>query len=330
MAVTLADVAQAVGMSASTVSRALSGTEKVNEATRQRIHKVAREMGYEPNQVARSLTSGRSDILGLIVPDIANPFFPPIIKAVQSRAASRGKTVLIADVDEHPADEIKRARIMRKRVDGLIVVSPRTPTEQMSQLVDLQPIVFVNREVPGATSVLVDASEGIQEAVEHLASLGHTRIGYLNGPRRSWSNTQRRTAVHAACAQLGIELVELGPFEPQIQAGVRAADLVHSKDLTAVIAYDDLIALGLMARMTERGVKVGPDISVIGIDDSPMSGMAYPTLTSIHVPGARSGMTAVDLVLDLAENQGEPSEPQMVQLETRLIIRGSTAPARVR
>ncbi|WP_420113533.1 LacI family DNA-binding transcriptional regulator [Pseudactinotalea sp.] len=327
MAVTLADVARAVGMSASTVSRALSGTEKVNEATRKRIHQVAREMGYEPNQVARSLTSGRSDILGLIVPDIANPFFPPIIKAVQSRAASRGKTVLIADVDEHPADEIKRARIMRKRVDGLIVVSPRTPAENLSQLVELAPIVFVNREVPGATSVLVDASEGIQEAVEHLASLGHTRIGYLNGPRRSWSNGQRRTAVQAACADLGIELVELGPFEPQIQAGVRAADLVHSKDLTAVIAYDDLIALGLMARMTERGVKVGPDISVIGIDDSPMSGMAYPTLTSIHVPGSRSGMTAVDLVLDLAEHQGD-TPPQVVQLETRLIIRGSTAPAR--
>lgn len=327
MAVTLADVARAVGMSASTVSRALSGTEKVNEATRQRIHKVAQEMGYEPNQVARSLTSGRSDILGLIVPDIANPFFPPIIKAVQARAASRGKTVLIADVDEHPADEIKRARIMRKRVDGLIVVSPRTPADAISQLVELHPIVFVNREVPGATSVLVDASEGVQEAVEHLASLGHNRIGYLNGPRRSWSNEQRRTAVRAACTELDIELVELGPFEPQIQAGVRAADLVHSKRLTAVIAYDDLIALGLMARMTERGVKVGPDISVIGIDDSPMSGMAYPTLTSIHVPGSRSGMTAVDLVLDMADHPGEEIEPQVVQLETRLIIRGSTAPA---
>ena len=325
MAVTLADVARAVGVAASTVSRALSGTEKVNEATRQRIVKAAAEMGYEPNQVARSLTSGRNDLIGLIVPDIANPFFPPIIKAVQSRAASRGKTVLIADVDEHPADEIKRARVMHKRVDGLIVVSPRTPDESLAELVELQPIVFVNREVPGATSVLVDASEGIQEAVEHLASLGHTRIGYLNGPRRSGSNSQRRTAVRRACEELGVELVELGPFEPQIQAGVLAADLVHSKDLTAVIAYDDLIALGLMARMTERGVKVGPDISVIGIDDSPMSGMAYPTLTSIHVPGSRSGMTAVDLVLDLGE--GATSTPKVVQLETRLIIRGSTAPA---
>ncbi|TDE94753.1 LacI family transcriptional regulator [Occultella glacieicola] len=326
MAVTLADVARAVGMSASTVSRALSGTEKVNDATREKIRRVAQEMGYEPNQVARSLTSGRSDLIGLIVPDIANPFFPPIIKAVQSRASTKGKTVLISDVDEHPADEIQRARVMRKRVDGLIVVSPRTPVESLPELAALQPIVFVNRKVDGAASVIIEASEGILEAVEHLASLGHKRICYLNGPRRSWSNSQRQAAMRAACADLNLELVEFGPFEPQIQAGVRAADLVHSRDITAVIAYDDMIAMGLMARLTERGLRVGPDISVIGIDDSPMSGMAYPTLTSIHVPGTRAGATAVDLVLDLVDHPDDAPKP-VVQLETRLIIRGSTAPA---
>ena len=122
MPVTLADVAQAVGMSASTVSRALSGTAKVNDATREKIVRTAREMGYEPNQVARSLTSGRTDLIGLIVPDIANPFFPPIIKAVQARARARGKTVLISDVDEDMSDELLRSRLMRKQVDGLIVV----------------------------------------------------------------------------------------------------------------------------------------------------------------------------------------------------------------
>lgn len=325
MSVTLADVARAVGVSPSTVSRALSGTEKVKDATRDRIKRVAREMGYEPNHVARSLTSGRSDLIGLIVPDIANPFFPPIIKAVQARASAKGKTVLISDVDEHPADELERARVIRKRVDGLIVVSPRTPVDQLDALAALEPIVFVNREVPGAASVIIDAAEGMTEAVEHLASLGHREICYLNGPRRSWSNAQRQSAVRVACQQLGIELIEFGPFEPQIQAGVRAADLVHSRGASAVIAYDDMIALGLMARLNERGLRVGPDISVIGIDDSPMSGMAYPTLSSIHVPGTRAGATAVDLVLDLVDNPAEAAKP-LVQLDTRLIIRGSTAP----
>ncbi|MBB5791744.1 LacI family DNA-binding transcriptional regulator [Jiangella mangrovi] len=329
MSVTLADIARATGLSASTVSRALSDPDKVNPRTRDRVRKIAQDMGYVPNQVARSLTSGRNDLIGLIVPDIANPFFPPIIKAVQARASAKGKTVLIADVDEHASDEIQRARVMRKRVDGLVVVSPRTPDDRLDQLAELRPIVFVNREVKGAASVIIEDSEGMREAVEHLTALGHRRVGYLNGPRRSWSNTQRQNAVREACAAHGVDLVEFGPFEPQIQAGVRAADLVHASDVTAVIAYDDMIALGLMARLNERGVRVGPDISVIGIDDSPMSGMAYPTLTSIHVPGSEAGARAVDIVLDLADTAGE-AEPAVVQLETRLIVRSSTSPVRDR
>ncbi|SEE55124.1 LacI family DNA-binding transcriptional regulator [Jiangella alba] len=329
MSVTLADIARATGLSASTVSRALSDPDKVNPRTRDRVRKIAQDMGYVPNQVARSLTSGRNDLIGLIVPDIANPFFPPIIKAVQARASAKGKTVLIADVDEHPSDEIQRARVMRKRVDGLVVVSPRTPDDRLDQLAELRPIVFVNREVKGAASVIIEDSEGMREAVEHLTALGHRRVGYLNGPRRSWSNTQRQNAVREACAAHGVDLVEFGPFEPQIQAGVRAADLVHASDVTAVIAYDDMIALGLMARLNERGVRVGPDISVIGIDDSPMSGMAYPTLTSIHVPGSEAGARAVDIVLDLADTAGD-AEPSVVQLETRLIVRSSTSPVRER
>ncbi|SDT35030.1 LacI family DNA-binding transcriptional regulator [Jiangella sp. DSM 45060] len=329
MSVTLADIARATGLSASTVSRALSDPDKVNPRTRDRVRKIAQDMGYVPNQVARSLTSGRNDLIGLIVPDIANPFFPPIIKAVQARASAKGKTVLIADVDEHPSDEIQRARVMRKRVDGLVVVSPRTPDDRLDQLAELRPIVFVNREVKGAASVIIEDTEGMREAVEHLTALGHRRVGYLNGPRRSWSNTQRQNAVREACAAHGVDLVEFGPFEPQIQAGVRAADLVHASDVTAVIAYDDMIALGLMARLNERGVRVGPDISVIGIDDSPMSGMAYPTLTSIHVPGSEAGARAVDIVLDLADTAGD-AEPSVVQLETRLIVRSSTSPVRER
>ena len=324
MAVTLADVAQALGLSASTVSRALSDPDKVNAHTRERVRRAARELGYIPNQTARSLISGHHDIIGLIVPDIANPFFPPIIKAIQARAALKDKTVIIADVNEHPGDEVQRAQIIRKRVDGLIMVSPRAADERLCELTDLRPIVYVNRRVPGAANVLVDNVDGVAEAVEHLTALGHKKIAYLNGPRRSWSNQQRRDAIVAACMTQGVELVEYGPFEPQVQAGGRAADLVHASDVTAVIAYDDLIALGLMTRLAERGVRVGPDISVIGIDDSPMSGMAYPTLTSIHVPGAEAGMTAVDMVLDMIENPTD-EEPPVVQLETRLVVRGSTA-----
>ncbi|MGW6199006.1 LacI family DNA-binding transcriptional regulator [Kribbella sp. NPDC055110] len=329
MRVTLADIAKACDTSLSTVSRALSDPDRVNPQTRERIQRVAREMGYMTNPIARALAVGRTGVIGLIVPDIANPFFPPIIKAVQARAGRKNTAVLLADTDEHASDELERAAVLSKQADGLILVSPRTAEQRLAEFIELSPVVFVNRQVEGAPSVIIDNSDGITQAVQHLTALGHRRICYLNGPRRSWSNERRRTALQEACAQYGVELVEFGPFEPQVQAGVRAADLVQSSGTTAVIAYDDLIALGLMARLAEHRLVVGRDVSVIGIDDSPMSDVAYPTLTSIHVPGAEAGAVAVDLLLEQLDADGD-DRPALVQLETRLIIRGSTGPAPTR
>lgn len=324
MTVTLADVARACRISTSTVSRALSDPDKVKPETRQHVQRIAREMGYAPNSVARALSVGRTDVIGLIVPDIANPFFPPIIKAVQARAGHRDTAVLLADTDENASDELERARVMSRQVDGLILVSPRTRDERLGEFIRGAPVVFVNRRVEGAPSVIVENSDGIDQAVQHLIALGHRSICYLGGPRRSWSNQQRRAAMTAACTKYGADLTEFGPFEPQVQAGARAADLVRTSKTTAVIAYDDLIALGLMARLAEHQLRAGRDFSVIGIDDSPMSGAAYPTLTSIHVPGAEAGSVAVDLLLDRHVDDDNPAP--IIELETRLIIRGSTGP----
>jgi LacI family transcriptional regulator len=323
--VKLADVAEACGLSLSTVSRALSDPDKVSPATRERIQKAARELDYVPNRAARSLAVGRTGMIGLIVPDIANPYFPPIIKAVQARAARKDYSVLLADTDEHASDEVERAKDLCEQVDGLIVVSPRTSQDRLGQLLKLAPIVFVNRPVEGAPSVVTENADGIIQAVEHLTALGHQRIAYLAGPRRSWSNQRRREALQRACEAHGVELTEFGPFEPQMEAGVRAADLVHAGDVRAVIAYDDLIALGVMARLAERGLQVGRDISVIGIDDSAMSGLAYPTLTSVHMPGHEAGVVAVDFMLDLLSGVADPAPT--IELETRLVIRNSTGPA---
>jgi DNA-binding LacI/PurR family transcriptional regulator len=325
MPVTLADVAAACNLSTSTVSRALSDPAKVNPQTRSRVERVAREMGYVPNRVARSLVSGRTDSIGLVVPDIANPFFPPIVKAVQARARDKGYSVLLADTDEHAADEIDRARSLGKQADGLILASPRTPADDLRELSRHTHVVFANREVEGAPSVVIDEAEGMDEAVQHLVSLGHRSICYLSGPRRSWSNRQRREAVAAACQTHGAELTEIGPFEAQIQAGMRAADVIRSAGATAAIAYDDMIAVGVMTRLSEIGLQVGRDISVIGVDDSPMSQVAYPMLTSIHVPGAELGVTAVDLLLARIAGDESATAPPTVRLETRLVIRGSTA-----
>ncbi|MGW0231507.1 substrate-binding domain-containing protein [Actinopolymorpha singaporensis] len=140
---------------------------------------------------ARSLSMGRTGAIGVIVPDIVNPFFPPVIKAIQARAATKDVSVLLADTDEHVADESERARALVRQVDGLVLVSPRTPEKDLPAILQLVPAVFVNRRVTGAPSVVVENSEGINQAVQHLHALGHRRICYLSGPRQSWSNEQR-------------------------------------------------------------------------------------------------------------------------------------------
>lgn len=322
MGVTLSDIAAELGVSTSTVSRALSNPDLVNDATRHRIEEVARKLGYQGVATGRSRHTAGRGVIGMLVPDIVNPFFPPIIKAAQSRALTKGRAIMIADLDEHPDDELGLARILRERVDGLIVVSPRASDEELVQYADLAPVVFVNRLVEGMPSVVIDNADGMYEAVEHLAALGHRRLAYLNGPRRSWSNRMRREAVAAAAEKLGVELTEFGPFEPEVQAGVRAADLVVAAGVTAVLAYDDMIALGVMVRLSERGLRVGPDLSVLGIDDSPMAGMAYPALTTVHVPGSEAGRLAVDIISSIID--GDQPASLVRRLETRLVIRSST------
>lgn len=327
MVVTLNDIAEACGVSPSTVSRALSNPHEVSAATRERIQRIARELNYEPNHFARSLSKGRTNTIGLIVPDIANPFFPPIIKAVQNRAGQKHNAVLLADTDEHATDELLRARTMSNQVDGLILVSPRTPNERLTDFRTLGPLVCLNRDVPGVPSVSIETTAGVNQAVEHLAALRHRSVAYLNGPRQSWSNTQRRQSITAACAAYNVELIQFGPFEPQFHAGVRAADLVQASQATAVIAYDDMIALGVMARLTERGVRVGRDISVIGIDDALLASVSSPSLTSIHLPSEKAGAAAVDLLIDQVNkaphDESDPAEPP-VALESYLIVRDST------
>lgn len=324
MATTITDVAREAGVSLSTVSRTFSTPDVVNPRTRQRVQSVANQLGYQPNRVARSLVLGRTSAIGLIVADISNPFFPPIIKSVQSRARHRDRAVLLADTDEHVADEIELAQVMAKQVDGLIVVSPRTPSDRLGEIRKLAPTVFVNRSVDGAASVIIDDADGVRQAVQLLHGLGHTQIAYLGGPRGSWSNQQRRAAVSAEADQLGVNLAEYGPFEPQIHAGFGAADLLHSSDITGIIAYNDLIALGVLNRLAERGLQVGHDVSVIGVDDSPLAAMARPALTTVAVRGDRAGSAAVDLLLRVLDNS---DLSDVVQLHTQLVVRDSTGPA---
>jgi DNA-binding LacI/PurR family transcriptional regulator len=320
---TISDVAARAGVSRSTVSRVFLQPQVVAEDARQRVLAAAEALGYEPNPVARSLRHGRTGNLGLVVPDIANPFFPPLIKAVQREARRHRMALFVADSDEHTDDELALVRAMAKQVDGLILASPRLEEGDLRQLLEGTPTVVINRRLDGIPAVVTTAQQGLTQAVEHLTALGHGEITYLAGPREAYSNQDRRQALETACGQHHVELSELGPFEPHFESGVRAGDLVLAHGATAVVAYNDQIALGLLARLSDRGARVGQDVSVVGIDDTWLARMASPALTTVRVPAAAAGAAAVRLMADLLS--GSSVDGTAVELATELIVRSSTA-----
>ncbi|MFB9724740.1 LacI family DNA-binding transcriptional regulator, partial [Planobispora longispora] len=181
-AVTIRDVARASGVHVSTVSRTFSAPHLVNAETRNRVLAVAEGLGYRPNRAARALTTGRTHNLGLIVADIANPFFPPLIKAAQAQARERDYHVFVADTDEDPVLEQELIETLCKQVDGVLLCSPRLSNRVIERLRAQVPFVVVNRRVKGLATVLMDVGQGVRAAVAHLAELGHRQVGLLSGP----------------------------------------------------------------------------------------------------------------------------------------------------
>ena len=328
MAATARDVAQAAGVSTSTVSRALSLPHMVRADTRERVRQAAERLGYTPNRSARGLITGRTGNVGLIVPDLTNPFFPGVVKGVQAWARDADHAVLIADTNEDPAAEPGLVRALAAQVDGLILCSPRMSDEELQGLRGSTRIVLINRRCGTAPAVTFDNAGGIRQVVAHLEALGHRRIAWLGGPRSSWSNRERTRALRAATSAAGLDLVAIGNFPPSFEGGVAAADQVVASGASAVVAYNDLIALGVVSRLQARGIRVPARLSVVGIDDIPMSGMSNPALTTLALPEEQAGRVAVDLLLGLIENPDSGPGPRR-ELPAHLLVRGSTdiAPA---
>lgn len=326
MAPTIRDVARAAGVSQATVSRALSTPDLVRPGTRARVEAVARELGYRPNRAARGLITGRTGNLGLIVPDLANPFFAAVVKGVQAAARAADHSVFIADTDEEAGAEADLLRALSKQVDGLILCSPRAPDEELAGVGSDTTVVLMNRMSGDRPSVTVDNADGMRQALEHLVALGHHRIAFVAGPRTSWSNTQRETGLSRTAEAGGVDLVRIGHFPPQFEGGVAAADLVVASGATAVIAYNDLVALGLLSRLGARGIPVPSAMSVVGCDDIGMSAMSHPSLTTVSVPKRSAGRATVGLLLSMLE-AGADAGPVHRELPTQLIVRDTTAVA---
>jgi LacI family transcriptional regulator len=310
---TVQDVAREAGVSVSTVSRALTGGT-VSAATRETIREIATRLGYQPNRAARGLITGRTGNLGLILPDLRNPFFADVAKGVTARARAVDHSVFITDTDEDPVAELEALAALGRDTDGVLLCSPRSPDADLLAAADPATTVLLHRRVPGMSSVVADIADGIRQAVRHLIALGHQRIAYVGGPAGSWAARQRLAVLSEVPQVLVLDSVA-----PTFDGGLLAADPVLAGPATAVLAYNDLVALGLLHRFAARGVPVPERMSVVGFDDVSLAAMSHPPLTSVSVPKDRAGAAGLDLLLgDGGAAGGE------VVLPASLVVRAST------
>lgn len=322
---TIYDVARHCGVVASTVSRAFNNPARVNATTREQVRAAAREIGYEPRLLARAEAPSRSRTLTLVVTDISNPYYAAVIKAAQARAIERNYTLALIDSDESPQVEASHLRRLLANTSGGILATSRLSDETVRQLAQHRPLVMVNREIDGLPSLVADTAGGMRKAVRHLAALGHRRIAYLAGPRNSWINSQRWAAVHDEASSFGVGSAYLGPYAPNRRGGHEAADAFVLEGATAAIAYNDLIAIGVVQHLQSVGLRLPEDRSVIGCDNIFGADLINPTLTTIAGPAHQLGTYAVDLVhARLTASEGET---RSMTFDTHLVVRGSTGQA---
>ncbi|QAY71778.1 LacI family transcriptional regulator [Xylanimonas protaetiae] len=319
--VTVRDVAAAAGVSISTVSRALSAPGMVAAGTRDRVAAIAEQLGYQPNRAAASLRAGRKGALGLLVPDLANPYFAAVAKGVAERAREHGLGVFVVDSDEDPAAEVDLLRHLVHQTDGVILASPRAIDADVD-VIGPRPVVVVNQD--GPLAVVTDTDGGMRLALEHLRGLGHRRIAYVGGPASSWSDARRRGALREAAAT-GADVVALGHYPPTVAGGAAAAVAVAESGATAAITFNDVVAVGLVRAVRERGLRVPEDLSVVGWDDTYLAALASPPLTSVGSDLREVGRSATDLLV--ARLGGAPGAREVTVLPGTLSVRDSTGPA---
>jgi LacI family transcriptional regulator len=333
-AVTLRDVARVAGVHPATVSRALNEETRalVNEETAKRVLKAAEKLDYRPNPIARSLKTNRSYTIGVLIPDLTNPLFPPILRGIEDRLETVGYTPLIANTDNDPERELLDSQAMRARqVDGIIAATARRDHRLHDALLEAGiELVLVNRrqeELP-VSSATADDRMGMRLSVEHLLSLGHTRIAHVAGPLDYSTGLDRHEsfleAMRAGGREPDPELVLVAEaFTESEGARLCGQLLAAGVEFTAIAAANDLLALGCYDVFAERGVRCPEDISVVGFNDMPFAARFNPPLTTIHIPHYEIGKAAGELMLERLQDGDMP--PREIRLEPSLVIRESTA-----
>lgn len=316
MPASLTTVAQHADVSLATASRVFRDPGRVAAGTRQRVLEAAQLLGYR--------TAGQPGprTFGLIVPDVSNAVFAALVRSVQDYAWPGRHQLLLASTAEDVVREREHIAALSAAADGIIVCSPRIPGTEIRELAGTVPLVVINGEADATPQIHMNARDGLAKAVEHLDALGHRRIVYVPGPASAWANGERLAALTGACAGSGIELVTVGNQPASVNGGLAAAASVVASGATAVVAYNDLIAVGVIAGARTLGRHCPEDISVVGVDDLDIAAAMVPGLTSVRVGIEQSGPRALDALLDQMNGRPCPTEP--VALGSQLIVRGST------
>ncbi|WP_318843150.1 DUF6807 family protein [Myceligenerans pegani] len=340
-AVTIGDVAAAAGVSRATVSRVMNGRSTVAADIAERVREAAESLSYRPSTAARNLALGRTRTVALVMPDVGNPVFQQILHGVMAAADQDGYRVLVADTAEDQSQEAAIALEARLRCDALVLVSPRMSDDDLARLVpDVEPVVVLNRQVPplpgqdgraggapAAPSLVVDYEDAAVQVIDHLVSLGHRRLVYVAGPGASASDAQRRAGIRRALAHHpGLDIQQI-PAGPDIAAGHAATGAVLAGRATAAVAFNDLVAFGLLAGLNEAGVAVPADISVAGFDDIDLARYATPALTTVAVPQSELGRHAWKELAAVMDDDAQPA--RSARFTTELEVRTSTGPAPV-
>ncbi len=329
MTVTLKDVARAAAVNASTASRCLSGFQGVNEETRQKVVRIAAEMNYRPNLVARGLVTGRSHTIALLISDIRNPFFAEVARGAEDAANAAGCDLILCNSDFDAAKQMKYLKsLSEKRVDGILMNSVTSlRRNQLQALADLRvPIILLNKPAIRTrfSTVCADNYEGGRLAGEYLAGLGHRKIAHITGPRHHGNLTERARGFLAALSAAGVPAPLLLHGQNSFADGYQLARRVFANRprITAIFAANDAMAFGVGRAATEMNISIPKDLSLIGFDDVDLAQVVHPALTTIRAPKYEIGQVAVETLLKQVQRSGSlPPEQRMLGVE--LVIRKS-------
>ncbi len=327
------DVATHARVSIATVSRTINHIPTVNPALAARVWKAVSELNYFPNTQARALVSGKSKLLGLIVSEITNPFFPELIHEFEQVAISKGYEILIGSTNYEPRTmELCARRMLERNVDGVAIMTFGVEEFVLDRFIaENTPIIFIDASPkhPHSDTLIVDYGAGIHEGVQHLAVLGHRKIGFISGPLRLHSAEQRQTAFTGSLRQVGIvarpEWIIEGDHTLDGGRDAMKRMLALKEQPTAVMCSNDLTAIGVQHALFEANLKVPDDFSLIGFDDVHLAEYTIPPLTTVRMSCKDLAQAAVaSLISRMQTDPGRPETPASTNIHTRLIVRQTT------